>query len=1027
MRIYENPEYLQANRSKARAYYIPEGKGSYTLLNGIWDFAFYERDYDDLPTSTGTIDVPSCWQCRGYEAPYYTNSNYPFVVEPPYVPTDNPMGVYTRKFTIEETDRKYYMVFEGVSSCVELFINGQFAGYSEASRLQAEFDITDFVHVGENEVIAKVRKWCSGSYLEDQDCFRYNGIFRDVYLLNRPVDHMGDIDIVTRGNEICIDMEGEAEVSLYNKAGELLQSGRSVCKTATAVQGILTEGEEQTEVLGSQVCDPADRLLTHTLTFTVENPTLWNAEQPYLYELVFSAKGETIRQKVGFVTYGVNERSAFTVNGVEVKLKGVNHHDTHPTNGYTMTDEEVLKDLKLMKKLNINCIRTSHYPPGPKFLEYCNELGFYVMLEADLETHGFVCREVDWKGYDSLLGNPIWIGNQPEWQEAYVERASRAYHRDKNHPCIFSWSTGNESGHCEGHYAMIKWLRAHDSRRLIHCEDASRLSESPSQKDIPEEVLQDLYKRPDMHSRMYVTPQWMEENHATREDKPLPMFLCEYSHAMGNGPGDVADYWEVIYKYPKLIGGCIWEWADHTYIEDGVPKYGGDFKEMTHDGNFCADGLVTHDRKCKAGSLNAKYVYQNVGFALEENAVVITNLFDFTNLKEYRVEVQTVADGEVIKSQSLTLDVAPKANVAVPVELPQACKLSAHVVCKVYDPTVEAEMAAADYAPVMEYAGEGLALEDALIALWEVDLAVAAEGNADRACNAAETEACAACKCSQAIITEDNHKFTITSGSNVYEISKHTGMLNQMTKDGVAQLAAPAVLSAWRAPIDNERRIKEQWQKVGNGHSENIDRTLHYVTEWVKKEDVLTFKGFVGGISRTPFLHFEIIYTVTAEGALHVQLNGNIKEECTWLQRLGFEFKAISANKAFCYYGRGPVDNYCDMHAHTTTAWYESTTAKEYVPYVMPQEHGNHTGCKVLSLAKGLTFTADKVFEINVSDYSTENLSEAMHTDELQANGMANIRIDYKNSGVGSNSCGPALLEKYRLNDKQIAFGFTLQ
>lgn len=978
MRKYENPAYLQENRLKQRAYYIPENEGACTSLNGVWDFAFYERDYNEAPDRIGQITVPSCWQCEGYEKPYYTNLIYPFPVNPPYVPMDNPMGVYTRSFELSDMERKHYVVFEGVDSCLELYINGTFAGYSQGSRLQAEFDISDLVKEGRNVITAKVRKWCSGSYLEDQDCFRYNGIFRDVYLLSRPKGHIVDMDIHTEEDQILIEIEGEAKVSLFNAEGTFLQG-----------------------------CDTVDG----KAVLNVANAIRWNAEKPYLYDLVLEYEGEVIRQQIGFVTYGVNERGAFTVNGTEVKLKGINRHDTHPYHGYTMTDEELLKDLKLMKKLNINCVRTAHYPPTPKFLEFCNQLGFYVMLETDLEIHGFANRETSAYAYD-CINNPEWIGNQPEWKEAYVERMARAYHRDKNQPCIFSWSTGNESGHCENNYEMIKWLRKTDTKRLVHCEDASRTSVAADERFREPSY----YDRPDIHSLMYI-PYEEVEQYALDDTKPLPYFLCEYSHAMGNGPGDVADYWEIFYRYPKLIGGCIWEWADHTFVDQGVPKYGGDFGELTSDSNFCSDGLVNHERKCKAGSLHTKYIYQNVRFALQESGVMVTNLFDFTNLNEYRVVLSVVADGQTLETQEHTLQLEPKASIVLPFTMPETCTMDAHIVCKVYDPKAEVSKE-----KIIQYANElkqgsdlakREAEEDALIALWEADLEV----------EAAVTQ-------QEKIpieITEHNNTFLVMGEQFAYEISKYTALPVQIIKQGAAQLVEPVSLSVWRAPIDNERRIKDRWGHPSTWGGENLDRTFNQVLEYEQKENQLTFKGCVSGVGRSPFLHYEIVYTFYADGEMHIAFNGTIKERCIWLPRLGFEFKVRKNHDTFTYYGRGPVDNYCDMHTHVTTGWFESDTAQEYVPYIMPQEHGNHTQCKQLKLTDSLHFTADTVFEINVSDYSAQELTKAEHINELEKNGALHVRIDYKDSGVGSASCGPALQSKYKLAEKEIHYAFSIK
>ncbi len=389
MRFYEDLNHISDNRLPQRAYYIPENKGAYILLNGEWNFRYYSADFleEKENTSWDKIPVPSCWQLYGYEDPNYSNVRYPYPVDFPYVPDENPMGVYMREFEIEDITKRHYIVFEGVASCLELYINDKYAGYSQGSHLQAEFDISDFVVCGTNKVTAKVRKWCSGSYLEDQDFFRFNGIFRDVYVLARPEGHLVDIHITTEGNTIISKFAGNAKASLFD-SGKLLES-----ITAT---------------------DCAE--------FTVSNPIKWNAEKPYLYELVFECEGEIIRRKIGFVEYSVNEEAAFCVNGVPVKLKGVNHHDTHPTKGWYMSDDDLMYDLVRMKELNINTIRTSHYPPTPKFLDMCDEIGFYVMLETDLETHGMTCRTpnvtviADGTGYDMCENPWDWFGNLPEWR-----------------------------------------------------------------------------------------------------------------------------------------------------------------------------------------------------------------------------------------------------------------------------------------------------------------------------------------------------------------------------------------------------------------------------------------------------------------------------------------------------------------------------------------------------------------------------------------------------------------------------------
>lgn len=936
MRFYENLSHIRENRLPARAYYIPET--GYILLNGDWQFKYYPADHmeEETVTTWDTIPVPSCWQMLGYEDPNYTNVNYPYPIDPPYVPDDNPLGMYRRTFEIQDLSLCHYIVFEGVSSNAELYINDAYVGYTQGSHLQAEFDISSFVKQGTNEILVKVRKWCSGSYLEDQDFFRMNGIFRDVYLLSRPKGHIRDLHITTQNNQIKISMEGSAHICLYDQDALL------------------------------QECDAAS-----TAIFTVDAPILWNAEKPYLYTLVFIYKEETIRRKVGFVSYAINEAGAFCVNGTPVKLKGVNHHDTHPTKGWMMSDSDLRYDLSQMKKLNINCIRTSHYPPTPKFLDLCDEMGFYVLLETDIETHGFVCRTAGYNGYDMVDHPEAWIGNLPEWEEAYMERMVRAYERDKNHPSIFGWSTGNESGHCLHHHKMLQYVKAKDPMRLTHAEDASRASAT-----YPE-----FYERTDLYSLMYPAPGYLKE-YAEDDTKQKPFFLCEYSHAMGNGPGDVMDYWEHIYRYPKLIGGCIWEWADHTVLQDGVPKYGGDFREATHDGNFCMDGLVFHDRSFKAGSKNAKAVYQYMQCRIEGDDLLVTNLYDFTNLNAYHFTYETEIDGKIINKQTVVLEAAPKETVKLSYTKADSCTLGAYVNCYLHD------------ADGYEVAFVQLPLK-------------------------AECAPLALCD-SAAAISEQPKEFIIQGDGFGYTFSKIYGTFTSMMKNGEEQLVAMPQLTVMRAPTDNERNIKHHWYKQTGGPAENFDRLFTKIYACACKDNVISVKGSLAGISHLPFFRFETNYTFYADGTVKVSLSGDVRENCIWLPRLGFEFFTPYEKDAFSYYGRGADENYCDMKHHAKVGFFESTADKEYVPYPMPQEHGNHTDTRQLQIENGLSFLSDTDFEFNVSHYTAKALCHAMHIDELQKENATIIRIDYKDSGIGSNSCGPELDPKYRLDEKRI-------
>lgn len=949
-RKYENLDYISENREPQRAYYIPEGQPLY--LNGMWKFKYYDCDFEEdyIEKQWAEIDVPSCWQMRGYGSPNYANVAYPHPFDPPYVPTKNPMGVYEREFVIEDISLITYIVFEGVSSCLELYINDSYVGYSQGSHLQAEFNISDYVRKGENTVTAKVRKWCSGSYLEDQDFLRFNGIFRDVYILSRPKGHIRDISIITEANTIKVDFQGAAEVSLYDSYKKLIERQYAEGKIA----------------------------------FVIENPILWNSEKPYLYELIFEYKGEKITQKVGFVEYKINDKNEFTVNGVSVKLKGVNHHDTHPINGWAMTEEEIRNDLVLMKKLNINTVRTSHYPPSPKFLEMCDELGLYVMLETDIECHGVENREAGGCGFD-FINNPLWPSENKKWKHAFIERMSRAYNRDKNHCSIFSWSTGNESGFGKNHIEMIKYLKENDPKRLIHCEDASRASE-----------LSEVYgcdtttyaNYSDIFSRMYEN---IKDIVARLENNNfnLPYFLSEYSHAMGNGPGDVCDYWKVIYKYPNFIGGCLWEWADHVVLKNGVPLYGGDFDdEMTNDGNFCADGMLFADRSFKAGTYEVKAAYQYMDCWLNGNVLTITNLYDFTNLSEYIFSYAIKVDGKTISSNSISLDIEPKNDKEITITIPESCELGAYVHCYLYDK------------------------ESYCVAQKQIEIPVKKRIKE---------------KILEPSGAMENKNFIVFCGDNYkYTFSKDLGVFISLIKNGEEQLCAPITLTSMRAPIDNERNIKKKWYWYNIWEAENLDRQFDNVYDCQFKDGYITVKGSLAGVSRSPYFNYTTTYFVCSDGVIKVVLTGEIKQKCVWLPRLGFEFKIPTCKEKFRYYGMGPYESYCDMHHGSMVDWYESTAENEFVNYVVPQEHGNHFKSKKLSFEGGLVFETENEFEFNVSNYSSEMLMNASHQDELQKEESITVRIDYKNSGIGSNSCGPALSEKYRLKEKNISFSFLI-
>ncbi len=937
MRVYENIFKTSENRLKPRSYYIPKGISEYKLLNGEWDFAYFSRDIDvpEKIEKWNKITVPSCWQLKGYENPNYTNINYPYPCDPPFVPDDNPCGVYSRDFEIENKWGRIYFVLEGVSSCAFLYINDKYVGFTQGSHLSAEFDITDFVNQGINNVTIKVLKWCVGSYLEDQDSFRYNGIFRDVYILQRPKNHIEDVEIIPDDKVINIKLSGTSNIKIFEK--DLL------------------------------ICDEN---ISDEFSYTPENPILWNAEKPFLYTVILERDGEIIEFKTGLRKIEISSKYELLINGVSVKLHGVNHHDTSKFNGWCQTKEELCKDLELMKELNINCVRTSHYPPPPEFISMCDEMGFYVICETDIETHGFIRRlpNVDY-GYD--VHDNIWPTTNPDWCYEHVNRMQRMVEYFKNSTSVIMWSTGNESGHGPNHIEMIKWAKNRDNTRLIHCEDASNKGQ---------------FHNADVYSRMYMDVYNLEKA-ALCNDINMPVFLCEYSHAMGNGPGDVWDYNEMFDKYPKLIGGCIWEWADHVVTENGVEKYGGDFEgELTHDGNFCCDGLVFADRSFKAGTLEAKAAYQPIKTEYENGILTVYNRFDFTNLNVYELTYSIEVDGVSVKTEVLNLDLKPHCTEEIKIDFEEIkCEYGAYlnvVLCK----------------------------NGKCLAHTQHKLPYKTKTSEER---------------QMAEFNEDELNIYAKGEGFNYVFSKHYGVFTSIVIGGEEQLAGMMKLSAFRAPTDNDRNVVNRWANVNIWQGENLDCQFSKIYDCRIEDGAIIVEGSLAGVSRVPFFRYTQKITVSKEGKINFELCGNIREDAFFLPRLGFEIELPESKNEFTYYGSGPYESYCDMCHASSVGMYESSAENEYVNYVRPQEHGNHNKTKMLKIGNLKFETADE-FEFNVSKYSTKMLYKSEHTDELKTDGKIHLRIDYKVSGIGSNSCGPSLNTIYQLNDKNIHFTFSI-
>lgn len=941
MRYYEDMQHTSENRLPPRAHYIPGGAAQYVLLNGDWRFAFFPNgDAATEPESWDSIPVPGCWQLYGYEYPNYTNVNYPICVDVPYVPSINPMGIYEREFTVPADELSTYLMLEGVSSMGEVYVNGRYVGFTQGSHLQAEFDLTDYVVPGTNTLRVNVRKWCVGTYLEDQDFLRYNGLFRDVYLLRRPKAHLRDFEIITDTTSVKLRTDCAADVVILDGDKEIF---RGKCED--------------------------------NLTITIPEPKLWNAETPYLYTMILSCNGEEITQKFGLRTIALSKKRELLINGVPVKLKGVNHHDTTPDGGWVITNEQIKKDLTLMKQLHMNTIRTSHYPPSPYLTEVANELGFYVVLETDIESHGFVQRNPNTPyGYD--VESPDWPGNYPEWKAEHLERMERALERFKNQTSIFMWSTGNESGHCTNHAAMLDYIHARDPYRLAHCEDESRKGSR---------------ERADVFSGMY----WSMERLQELVDDPemnRPLFLCEYAHAMGNGPGDVWDYWEFFLAHPECIGGCIWEWVDHAIYYGGKLCYGGDFpEEKTHDGNFCCDGMLFADRTFKPGTMEIAATYAPLRASWCDGKIEILNIYDFTSFENYTVRCQMMVDGNCTKQADYKLALAPKQTclIDLPEALPASCALGAFADVSLLD------------------------AEGNVVCAKQVDLPVPVK---------AECSTCA----QGASLQETAADITVQGEGFAYTISKQTGNLVSAIVNGAEQLAAPVTMSAYRAPTDNEKRMVPLWTRENGWQGENLEYTFNNIHDILIKDGKIFMEGVLGGVSRRPYFRYALEMDIRADGTICYTLDGKIAENATWLPRLGFEFTLAQQNVPFSYFGMGPLECYCDTHHHTRVDRYTSSAEAEFVRYIVPQEQGNHIRTRELTVNNALQFIGDN-FDFQVNPYSTHQLHKAMHIEELPQSNVSHLRIDYKNSGIGSGSCGPDLLEKYRFSEKDIHFSFCMK
>ncbi len=979
-RFHENPEVLHVGTENIRSYFVPEFKGfeQSRTLNGEWMFKYYpsvediEGDFSAPDFSLEgfeTIPVPGCWQTYGYDYNQYTNANYPFPNDPPYIPDMNPCGAYVRTFCVTEdmfeykyNKRNIYLNFDGVDSCFYLWINGKFVGYSEVSHSTSEFNITEYVHIGDNELKVLVFKWCTGSYMEDQDKFRMSGIFRDVYLVFRNKEGIKDYTVKTT---LLEDGKALVEVSIDVKNKDYVRYAAIYRHDGSypIADAVISRGKAK---------------------LIIDNPILWSAENPYLYDLKIGDVVDVIRAKVGIREVKIQD-GVLLLNNTPIKLKGVNRHDSNAYTGYTISKKQVIEDMKLMKAHNINAIRTSHYPNAPWFTELCDEYGFYVIAEADIEMHGTRRTRGD---------EPYRVCNESPYREAILDRVQRCVIRDKNRASVIMWSLGNEAGYGENFNLAGKWIKKYDKSRPVHYESVRW--DPKAARDIT-----------DVYSRMYASTKEIDEYFADGKVKK-PYVLCEFSHAMGNGPGDLEDYYERIYKYDGMIGGFVWEWCDHgIYMgkaENGKEMfyYGGDSGEYPHDGNFCMDGLIYPDRKPYTGLLELRNVIRPIRASIVDGdiskGISIRNMLDFVDIKDIiKIEYEVFADGKVSERYSLECpDVKPHESAVIILnkKLPKNAKNL--YIRLIYKQAISTKLV-----------DEGTELGfDQLIIQEEKRglLPIAADKLTGKNLSVSETE----------------KEIIIKSDAFEYVFGKREGLWLSLINHGHKIIDEPIKFNVFRAPTDNDRNIIREWKRADYEH---ICTKVLYHGHAVEADCVkMYFKIAIAPMSQSRLLNLDTIWTIYSDGTIDFALRGQKKDTYVFLPRFGLRMSMPKSFDKVLYHGYGPYESYCDKRRASWLGTFESSVSDLHEDYVKPQENGNHYGCRFMEISDGsfkLRIEGENPFEFNASNYTIEELMNKKHNYELCEADSVTLCVDYKQSGVGSNSCGPELLPQYRMNDSE--------
>ena len=978
---------------------LASGRPAIQSLSGKWQFfysqypetvhdTFYQVDYDT--SAWDEMQVPAHWQLNGYGEPHYTNVAYPFAVRPPIIPSENPTGLYKRTFNYDSvTDEMVYLRFEGVDSAFYVWVNGQFVGYGTGSRTASSFDVTDVIQSGANQIAVKVHQFNAQTYLEDQDMWWLSGIFRDVKLVRRPQNHLEDLFV-----QATLDSDYKEGVLRIESAFNSDQ-----------VSLDYTLYNNQQEIVYTRT-DITDR----NVVAQIENIAPWTAEMPNLYTLVVQVKDhnrellETVTQRVGFRTVEIRE-GLLLINGQRVLFKGVNRHEHDWERGRINSLQTMKDDLMLMKRHNINAVRTAHYPSDPRFYALCDELGLYVIDEADIETHGMQHT----LGWNKLT-------NDPAWEAAYVERAKRMVERDKNHPSIIMWSLGNESGYGVNHEAMAHWIRQRDPSRLLHNE-----SESFGLLQETEYEPVKLNDTSDVYSSMYTSHASLEKL-GKQSDLAQPHLLCEFVHAMGNGPGGLKEYMDLFYRYPRLQGGFVWEWIDHGLRQETANgeeyiAFGGDFSHEQHDGNFVCDGLLFADRQPSPALSEFKAAAQPLKVTRNANGrFLLENRYDFSDLAHLVADYTITYQGELLQSGLIELPhIEPGKIRELPLsideeELPEKSFL-----------TIQFKLKEA-----VEWAERG---HEVAFCQFRVGQKSQPHPQSALTVNQQKNEAL--------LVQQTVGQLRVTGEDFAVLFNTHTGWLDSLSYRGEEVIAQGPRFNVWRAMTDNDQlplmkgsgRIGDYWQEKQVHLMEGTLLNIDY--QQTDEGVIIEAKHMQAPLGQSWGLDLTTRYTIDADGRIGIDIAGEPfgQNGSESLPKLGMQLYLPDQYETVTWDGLGPAENYPDSQLAARHGRFTRTIDELWTPYAHPQENGNHMGVSQVTLTNQSNFGLKIVGEeLNFSAhyYTTRMIDRALHPYELVKQPQIELNIDYQQYGLGTNSCGPATQEQYKLKVEPFHYTFTL-